>query len=309
MKELTEKIAKESFSSNKVQVMKTEITTRNIGFTSDQMIAILKCFAHSKDMVDVLKMMETFILGMKCDEIKGVLAAFPFSNDRLEVLREIKKAILDPQDKFVILDMFVFGADKKTAEEILRDIRPELPPPTSVIYGRVTANDVTFVVDVSGSMGTSFRTSQGETISRLNFSIRELKNVISMLPATATFNILAFDSYVYQCFTDLVNTSEDNLRAAFKWCDNLRPGSSTNTKAALKSALEKTSAAVYLLSDGVPDEPASTIVEWLKTNNPKHIPIHTIAFLMPGRDAGAANCMKAIAEVSKGVYKAVESDH
>ncbi|CAB4013416.1 Hypothetical predicted protein, partial [Paramuricea clavata] len=76
-----------------------------------------------------------------------------------------------------------------------------------------------------------------------------------------------------------------NINDAWQWIKGLTVGGSTNTLAALKLALsDELCEAIYLLTDGRPDQPTSTILAQIHLRDP--IPIHTISF---NCSDGAAN--------------------
>lgn len=69
------------------------------------------------------------------------------------------------------------------------------------------------------------------------------------------FNIIAFDSRVYAWQNHLVDVDERHLQGAWSWIKGLECRGSTNTMGALRQALsDPLTEAVYLLSDGRPDQ-------------------------------------------------------
>ena len=69
------------------------------------------------------------------------------------------------------------------------------------------------------------------------------------------FNFIAFDTKAY-CWKDrLVEVNEKNLHTAWQWIKELVCRGSTNTLGALRHALaDHQTQAIYLLSDGRPDQ-------------------------------------------------------
>lgn len=75
----------------------------------------------------------------------------------------------------------------------------------------------------------------------------------------------------------LVPTSEQNLKAISQWVEGLAAEGSTNTMDALIRAMSVRDAqAVYLLTDGRPDQPESEVLA--KVQQLPNIPVHTISF-------------------------------
>ena len=72
-------------------------------------------------------------------------------------------------------------------------------------------------------------------------------------------------------------TSDQNLNAISQWVEGLVAEGSTNTMAALSQAMSVRGAqAVYLLTDGRPDQPESEVLS--KVQRLPNIPVHTISF-------------------------------
>ena len=88
--------------------------------------------------------------------------------------------------------------------------------------------DVTFVVDVSGSM-------RGQKIVQAREAGKQL---LSSLEARDRFRIIAFSDGVETFREGFVPASEENLRAARRYLDELRAEGSTNISGALAEALD-----------------------------------------------------------------------
>ena len=71
----------------------------------------------------------------------------------------------------------------------------------------------------------------------------------------AKFNIIAFNSKVIGWRDRLIEVSERSLQSAWTWIQGLSCWGSTNTKAAIQTALSDAhTQAIYLLTDGRPDQ-------------------------------------------------------
>lgn len=118
------------------------------------------------DKKQALEVMEPFIYGFTTDEMIPIISSINMSSDKLDVLRLLAIDILDltEENKERIIKIFSFSSDKKTARAILDGI-----PPRNPLFGNVTENVATFVIDISGSMDYTFKTDEGKTMTRLNF--------------------------------------------------------------------------------------------------------------------------------------------
>jgi Ca-activated chloride channel family protein len=97
---------------------------------------------------------------------------------------------------------------------------PALPP-------RVTPRDVTFVLDISGSM-------RGRKMEQARAAGRQL---LASLSRTDRFRIIDFASSVGEFRATFVAATRENVRAAEEYLDDLEPGGSTNISDALEAAL------------------------------------------------------------------------
>lgn len=91
------------------------------------------------------------------------------------------------------------------------------------------------------------------------------------------FTLMHFNSEVHPWRSSLVPTSPQNLQAVGQWVQGLLAEGSTNTLGALQEAMSVREAeAVYLLTDGRPDQPLDEILARVQ-QLPK-VPVHTISF-------------------------------
>jgi Ca-activated chloride channel family protein len=88
--------------------------------------------------------------------------------------------------------------------------------------------DVTFVIDVSGSMS-------GDKLVQAKAAGRTLLGTLS---ARDRFRLVSFATDVEDFREDWSNATPENLRAAERWLKNLRASGSTNIEGALERALE-----------------------------------------------------------------------
>ncbi|EDO28327.1 predicted protein [Nematostella vectensis] len=106
------------------------------------------------------------------------------------------------------------------------------------------------------------------------------------------FNLMKYDTRVQAWRDRLVDCNSHNLDNAWQWVKGLSTGGSTNTLAALKLALtDPQCRAIYLLTDGRPDQPPSSILAQVHLLNP--VPIHTISFNCADTEANEFLCKLA----------------
>ena len=120
-----------------------------------------------------------------------------------------------------------------------------ITPPSA--RGRTTPRDVTFVVDVSGSM-------RGEKLDQAKAAGRAL---LASLSRDDRFRLIDFATDVHAFGDDFIPATEANLGAARRYLDALRAEGSTNISGALEAALDADTRGerlplVVFLTDGEP---------------------------------------------------------
>ena len=119
-----------------------------------------------------------------------------------------------------------------------------LTPPTEGVLD--LPRDVTFILDVSGSMA-------GESLQQAKTGLRR---GLSSLGAGDRFNIIAFDDRTYAMWSGLRDASRENLQAADRWLARQSGGGGTEMLPALRTALSQQSdardrlAQILFLTDG-----------------------------------------------------------
>jgi Ca-activated chloride channel family protein len=118
------------------------------------------------------------------------------------------------------------------------------PPPAP---RRVTPRDVTFVLDVSGSMA-GVKLDQARNAGR---------TLLGSLHPTDRFRVIAFSSEVREFGEGWQEATASNVRAAQRYLEGLRAGGSTNISGALEEALgapddRERLPVVLFLTDGAP---------------------------------------------------------
>jgi hypothetical protein len=97
----------------------------------------------------------------------------------------------------------------------------------------------------------------------------------------------------------MVEVDEYTMQSAIEWINSLNAQGTTNTLAAIRFALsDLNTEAIYLLSDGRPDQEPRLILSQVHLNS--RVPIHTISFNC--NDADANKFLSQLAKETGGRY-------
>ncbi|XP_053563689.1 von Willebrand factor A domain-containing protein 3B [Bombina bombina] len=155
----------------------------------------------------------------------------------------------------------------KTALERLERRIKWLQQGSRELFGTVLEDQVYILIDTSHSMKDKLTIVKEKLFQLMQEQLRHKR----------MFNLVKFDSRVEAWKEKLTDVNEENLTDARTWAKELQVGSSTNTLRALQIALaDRRTQAVYLLTDGRPDQPAEMI--FTQVSSQKSVPIHTISF-------------------------------
>ncbi|RNA09589.1 von Willebrand factor A domain-containing 3B, partial [Brachionus plicatilis] len=157
------------------------------------------------------------------------------------------------------------------------------------LFGTVIESNICILVDTSQSMHLS-----------LDFVKRKLQVLIQeQLRNKQRFNLIGFNSKIYPWRDRMVEVDEFNIKSALEWINCLSAHGTTNTLAAIRFALsDLNTEAIYLLSDGRPDQEPRQILSQVHLNT--KIPIHTISFNC--NDSEANKFLSKLAEETNGRY-------
>lgn len=157
------------------------------------------------------------------------------------------------------------------------------------LFGTVVEGEIYILIDTSASM-----------LNHIQFVKERLFILMQeQLRHKAKFNLIAFNSKVVGWRDRLVEVTERSLQSAWTWVQGLTCWGSTNTYAAIQTALSDVNTqAIYLLSDGRPDQPPKFIIAQVQMQN--RVPIHTISFNCNDRDAN--HFLYDLAQVTEGRY-------
>ncbi len=222
-------------------------------------------------------------------------------------------------------------------EEFDRLIKDGASGSSGMYYGlRVLSKNVTFVLDVSGSMqelhkipdfsaepkktdpksgstGVGGKDKDGKDKKakkyiekpKIELAKRELRGVLGAMAKGVKFNIIQFSGIPTAWQGELIGMDEDVLEAARKYVDSLGPGGTTNVYDSLLLAMEDpTVDTVYFLSDGAPtagtyQDTKSILEKIAAANEIRKVKIHTIGFKL---EPAAKDLMKKLAEENHGSF-------
>ncbi|CAM9616699.1 unnamed protein product [Bubo scandiacus] len=135
------------------------------------------------------------------------------------------------------------------------------------LFGNVFEDDVYILIDTSHSMKDKLPLVKEKIFQLIQEQLRHKKR----------FNFVKFSAQAVAWQEKLAEVNEENLQDAWLWIKGLEIGSSTNTLKALQIALADTDTqAIYLLTDGRPDQPPHIILAQVQLHC--KIPIHTVSF-------------------------------
>ncbi|XP_045139765.1 von Willebrand factor A domain-containing protein 3B [Echinops telfairi] len=136
-----------------------------------------------------------------------------------------------------------------------------------MLFGKVLHDCVCVLIDTSHSMKGKLDLVKDKIIQLIQ----------EQLKYKSKFNFVTFDAQAVAWHDKLADINEDNLNSAQSWVGDIEAGSSTNTLRALQIAFaDKETQAIYLLTDGRPDQPPEVIIEQVKVA--QKIPVYTISF-------------------------------
>jgi hypothetical protein len=85
----------------------------------------------------------------------------------------------------------------------------------SHVYGHIRANKVVFLIDISGSMGTEFRTNCGESFNRLEYVVHDLHKILHhRVSKDFKFNIITFGHTTHSWHPFLKDATRSHLKEA-----------------------------------------------------------------------------------------------
>ncbi|ERE92686.1 von Willebrand factor A domain-containing protein 3B-like protein [Cricetulus griseus] len=162
-----------------------------------------------------------------------------------------------------------------------------------VLFGKVRGDCIYVLIDTSHSMKSKLDLVKNKIIQLIQEQLRY----------KSKFNFVTFDGQAIAWREKLTEINEDNLEQAESWIRDIKVGSSTNTLNALKIAFsDKETQAIYLLTDGRPDQPPEMVMDHVKLF--QNIPIYAISFNY--NDKPANKFLKELASLTGGEFHAYD---
>ncbi|KAL3878601.1 hypothetical protein ACJMK2_030937 [Sinanodonta woodiana] len=157
------------------------------------------------------------------------------------------------------------------------------------LFGTVIEEQIYILIDTSESMVPSIQYVKDKLFLLMQEQLRHKMK----------FNLVAFNSKVQVWQNRLVEVNENSLEGAWRWIQNLSCWGSTNTYGAVQQALgDPGTQAVYLLTDGRPDQPPRSIIAQVQMK--RNVPVHTISFNC--NDQEANQFLNNLAKATGGRY-------
>ncbi|KAL4694483.1 hypothetical protein H8957_002407, partial [Semnopithecus entellus] len=157
------------------------------------------------------------------------------------------------------------------------------------LFGKLRHDCIYILIDTSHSMKSKLDLVKDKIVQFIQ----------EQLKYKSKFNFVKFDGQAVAWREQLAEVNEDNLEQAQSWIRDMKIGSSTNTLSALKTAFaDKETQAIYLLTDGRPDQPPEMVIDQVKVF--QEIPIYTISFNY--NDEIANRFLKEVAALTGGEF-------
>jgi hypothetical protein len=178
---------------------------------------------------------------------------------------------------------------------------PVLLVPVNMFMGLREPN-VTFCLDISGSMYGTIRTVKEQLIHYLLE-----QSVLARLNLNRMFNLIAFSTDVYPWSNGMVLWNEATVNNAIDWIKDLETKTGTNTLDALLTAFQdQNTHAVVLVTDDISDQDPYTVINQVSLAS-RGRPVHCVYLDRgsPDEDRSAIEFLQNLATVTRGSFKIV----
>ena len=166
------------------------------------------------------------------------------------------------------------------------------------LFGDIREKNVYFLIDTSGSM-----------YHQLGFVKSHLIEVLTrraILSQDTMFNIIQFNEHSKKWAESLVHCNTETANIASQWISSLTCGTSTNTMTALVQAFSDPSVeAVYVVTDGLPDQRPAIILEKLSSMS-RSVPVHCIYLKGTYSESAACEFLRDLALQTRGSFHIVK---
>ncbi|KAI8482564.1 hypothetical protein Bbelb_397120 [Branchiostoma belcheri] len=162
------------------------------------------------------------------------------------------------------------------------------------MFGEIRDQNVTFCVDTSGSMYSD--------LSVVKEHLTEALLKIAYTAPDKMFNVIEFSTEVDQWADRMVKCTPHTATRAAGWIRALTPKTGTNTLDALLTALgDPECTAVYLVTDGLPDQAPHDILQHVAYSS-RGRPVHCIFLTHTFADAAAHDFLQDLAIQTRGSF-------
>ncbi|XP_029651677.1 von Willebrand factor A domain-containing protein 3B-like [Octopus sinensis] len=157
------------------------------------------------------------------------------------------------------------------------------------IFGSLCEDQIYILIDMSSSM-----------LPKIEFVLEKTESFIKEQLQDKTFNLVIFNKTATAWKKNLAEAAQYCHRDAVSWLQKQVCCGSTNTYTALKLALtDPHTRAIYLLTDGRPDQPAKLLLS--QVDMYPTIPVHTVSFNCNDVEANEFLCQ--LAQLTDGRYR------
>lgn len=172
--------------------------------------------------------------------------------------------------------------------------------PVNIFLG-IREPNVTFCIDISGSMYSAINTVKEQLIQYLLE-----QSVLAKLNLNRLFNLIAFSSEVYPWASSMVLWNTATVNSAINWIKDLENKTGTNTLDALITAFsDEANNAVVLITDDISDQEPYQVLNQVSVNS-RGRPVHCI-YITTGRDEdrSAIEFLQNLSTITRGFFKIV----
>nr|XP_051691596.1 von Willebrand factor A domain-containing protein 3B isoform X2 [Oryctolagus cuniculus] len=160
---------------------------------------------------------------------------------------------------------------------------------SQLLFGKAQNDCIYVLIDTSHSMKSKLDLVKDKIIQFIQ----------EQLKYKSKFNFVKFDGQAVAWQEKLAEINEENLEQAQSWIRDIKVGSTTNTLDALQIAFtDKETQAIYLLTDGRPDQPPEMVMDQVRVF--QKIPIYAISFNY--HDETANTFLKELASLTGGEF-------
>ena len=128
----------------------------------------------------------------------------------------------------------------------------------------------------------------------------------AVLSEDTKFNIIQFNENTNKWADNFVQCNTETVNVAAQWITNLKCGTSTDTMTALLQAFSDSDIeAVYMVTDGLPDQRPAVILEKL-SSMPCKAPVHCIYLKGTYSDPAVCEFLRDLAKQTEGSFHIVK---